>query len=629
MVDSFKHRIAPWSLLAMVACMAGCSSFKLKSIWIDGGKPTLSVATHTHAIMPTVPWSDVAEGRIDWLQMACRRHKQAESEALLHNPACIDNFHSAILWSWQSYVEQDTALESPVVSHASIQQYNASLARLLREGQLHQRLHPTSSLQVDIAGIPATIPMQYYGFAWEPADFQECIVVGAYANHTITERKISAGIGVPVVVKRTRAPKLPHESDFLPSTACFAATAVLKPDGSGLALYNPIHFETVEIEGRCLPLARDLTASLAYSLHHHSQTRVQDFLRPDSAQATSKLYFLEPYQPDKIPVLFVHGLLSNPDAWGDIYNELRADPQIAQTYQFWAFKYSTGAPFIRSASVLRSQMDEACDRFDPHHENPLMRRSVMIGHSMGGLISELMIAYSGEEVWESIANVPLEQVATHEETRAGLAQRLFFDPHPMASRVVFIATPHRGSQTASGAIGKVASSLVVQSDSTFDQLTADNPGGFKESVTQGLPTSIELLDPKQPFLGVLEHLKLKECVPLHSIIGNGNLLVGHHRGDGVVSVTSARHRGADSELLVPSTHNGVLRHRDTFNELKRILRLNVTEEMPTQAASAMYPHEAIPSEATVSGNSTLPREVPMASTSGGEMLIDQPISIGE
>jgi pimeloyl-ACP methyl ester carboxylesterase len=612
----------------MVACVAGCSSLKLKSFWIDGGKPTLSVATHAHAIVPTVPWSEQAEGRIDWLQMACRRHKQAEAEALLRNPACVDNFYSAVLWSWQSYVEQDTAPETPIVSNASIQQYNTSLARLLRAGQMHQRLHPTSSLQVNIAGVPATIPMQYHGFAWEPADFQECTVVGAYANHMITERKISSGIGVPVVVKRTRAPKLPHESDFLPSTACFAATAVLKPDGSGLALYNPITFETVEIEGRCLPLARDLTASLAYSLHHHSQTRVQDFLRPDSAQASSKLYFLEPFQPDKIPVLFVHGLLSNPDAWADIYNELRADPQIAQTYQFWAFKYSTGAPFIRSASVLRSQMDEACDRFDRHHENPLLRRGVMIGHSMGGLISELMVAYSGEEVWESIANIPLEQVATPETTRASLAQRLFFDPHPMASRVVFIATPHRGSQTASGAIGKVASSLVVQSDSSFDQLTEDNPGGFKDYVTQGLPTSIQLLDPKQPFLGVLERLKLSECVPLHSIIGNGNLLVGHHRGDGVVSVTSARHHGADSELLVPSTHNGVLRHRDTFNELKRILRLHVSDEMPRQAASAMHPHEESSSEVTVPGGLDLKVEDSVTPKPANEPLMSSPISIG-
>lgn len=566
------------TLLALLASGSGCAHFKLKSMWIDGGGPRPSLATHVHALVPSVPLQDRAQGRADWLQMASRRYEQAEGSALHQSAECVDAFYSSALWSWQSFVEQDDAPEVLTGHEPAIRQYNASLARLLREGQRHERLKTTSSLTVHVAGTVVTLPVEYHGFAWNPEDFQECIVVGHYANHTLTDRKTENGVGVPVVFSRQRSPKLPHESDFLPPTACFAATAVLHPDGSSLAFYNPLNTTTAEIDGHCVVLAKDNTASLAYSLHHHSQTRVRDFMRPDRAQAASRLYFLEPYQPDKIPVVFVHGLLSSPDAWADIFNELRSDPEIAAKYQFWAFKYSTGAPFIRSAAKLRSELDAVLERFDPHGENPCIRKGILVGHSMGGLISKLMVAHSGEAVWDSIANLPLEQVATPESTRSALAQRFYFDPHPMVRRVVFIATPHRGSQTAGRAIGKLASSLVVQSDSTFDQLVEDNVGGFQDYVTRGLPTSIDLLNPKQPFLSVLDRLPLSECVSMHSVIGSGNLLVGHHRSDGVVSVESARQAHVESELLVPSTHNGVLRQQKTFRELRRILGLHTDEQ---------------------------------------------------
>jgi pimeloyl-ACP methyl ester carboxylesterase len=563
-----------WALVIVAIVSSGCSSFKCQSIWIEGGLPCPNLSTKAYSIVPSISGADRAEGRIDWLQMACRRHEQGEWESLHQNSVCVDDFYSASLWSWQAFSEQDDAPEPFDPTDRTVQQYNQSLSRLLHEGEKHHRLRPGTSLQVQVAGKPCSVPVELRGFAWTNDDFQHCIVVGHYVHRTLSHVKKTPGIGVPVVITRTRAPNLPHESDFLPSTAVFSATAVLHPDGTGLALYNPQNTTTVEIDGRCLPLARDLTASLAYGLHHHSQTRVRDFLRPDGAQASSKLYFLEPYQPDKIPVVFVHGLLSSPDAWADLYNELRADPVLSQSYQFWAFKYSTGAPFIRSAATLRNQMDAAYERFDPVRGNPNLRRGVLIGHSMGGLISKLMIAHSGEDVWDSVANLPLESVATSEETRAGLANRFYFDPHPMASRVVFIATPHQGSQTAGRAIGKVASKLVVQNDNTFDQLIEDNIGGFKETVTRGLPTSIDLLNPKQPFLGVLDRLALSDCVPLHTILGTG-LPISLHRSDGVVSIASAQHPKAVSEVKVPSTHNGVLRRPETIHEIKRILQLHL------------------------------------------------------
>ena len=56
------------------------------------------------------------------------------------------------------------------------------------------------------------------------------------------------------------------------------------------------------------------------------------------------LYFLQPYDPDRIPVVFVHGLISTPFDWVQTINGLQADPEICKRYQFWVFAYPTVIP---------------------------------------------------------------------------------------------------------------------------------------------------------------------------------------------------------------------------------------------------------------------------------------------
>jgi hypothetical protein len=204
---------------------------------------------------------------------------------------------------------------------------------------------------------------------------------------------------------------------------------------------------------------------------------------------------------------------------------------------------------------------------------------------MGGLISKLTIAHSGEDVWDSIANIPIDFVATDEQTRSRLIERFYFDPHPMIRRTIFIATPHQGSSTAGRACGKLASALVQADNSMLEQVLDDNPGSFKPEVTSGLPTSIDMLDPNQPFLATLGSLRLNECVPKHTILGNKYHVLGHHPSDGVVSVTSAQHPEAVSEKQVSASHNGLLKSPETVHELVRILRLHSAELQQASMAS--------------------------------------------
>ncbi|MFM8264101.1 MAG: esterase/lipase family protein [Pirellula sp.] len=451
------------------------------------------------------------------------------------------------------------------------QNHNEHLRSLLQPNRSIQRGSLHEGWWVDRGGSIERLDTVFHGFSWEPSDFQQLVLVGHYGNQRLKTKQIRDGLGVPVVILRKTSAGAESRTDFLGETSAIAATAVLSSDANTIDFYNPVTIRSIETQGAIEPLAYDTTASIAYMLHHHPQTRYRDFIFPDQSQDQSRLTMLEPYEPNKIPLILVHGLLSSPDTYGELYNQLRTDPVLMADYQVWVFKYATGKPFIRAASDLRAELDRVIETYDPDLSNEYLRSGVLVGHSMGGLITRLMISYSGERVWNSLSRVPLEVLATDDKTRAAFAERFYFDPHPMISRAVFIATPHRGSSTAGRALGKFASALVVQSETGIEQIIADNPGAIRETLAEGLPTSIDMLDPNQPFLKILNTLDMSESVTKHSIIGVGGPVMGLFESDGLVPLESAKLDGVLTERRIATSHNGILKHPQTALELRRIL----------------------------------------------------------
>ena len=163
------------------------------------------------------------------------------------------------------------------------------------------------------------------------------------------------------------------------------------------------------------------------------------------------LYMLRPYAPGKIPVVFVHGLTSSPVAFVQAINDFQNDPVLSARYQFWMFVYPTGRPIVRSALRLREALGRAEAAYGA---DPAFHRMVVVGHSMGGILTHMIVSDSGREVWDGVLNVPPEALRASPATRAALDQLLFFHPLPYVRRVVFIATPHRGSRLANGLVGR-------------------------------------------------------------------------------------------------------------------------------------------------------------------------------
>jgi pimeloyl-ACP methyl ester carboxylesterase len=284
---------------------------------------------------------------------------------------------------------------------------------------------------------------------------------------------------------------------------------------------------------------------------------------------------LEPYQPGKVPLVLIHGLFSDPHSWADMTNDLRATPGFCQRFQIWMFRYPTGQGFLRSAATLRAELAAAVEMCDPAGTDPALRQIVLVGHSMGGLIAKLQVAYSHNTIWRRLSKVPLDQIVAEDATRARLAAACFFEPSPHVRRVIFIASPHCGSTRASELMGRLASHLVKESCQDalqHERLMADNPGVFSDAIQARLPTSIDTLRSDSPLLAAMKEMPIDDGVTLHNIIGIRDKFSLHEPSDGVVPVSSAEHPRCASELTITAAHSEVHRTPESAREVVRILR---------------------------------------------------------
>jgi pimeloyl-ACP methyl ester carboxylesterase len=284
-----------------------------------------------------------------------------------------------------------------------------------------------------------------------------------------------------------------------------------------------------------------------------------NLLRPGAFAGDPRIVFLEPFDPDKIPLVLVHGLLSTPRMWAPLVMDLLADEAIRLRYQIWFFYYPTGQPVPLSALQLREALDAAVAAHGP------VKPMVLVGHSMGGILSRAQVSRVGlaeaEAVVPGVAHLP-------EDSRARRA--LVFEPRADVGRAVFLFTPHRGSRLASNSLGAWGVRLIRLPDALINEV-----GDLLETLAGQyggrLPTSIHGLSPDSPFLRVLDDTK--PVVPTHTILGDrgrGDLWTS---SDGVVPYSSAHLPSAESEVVVPAGHGGFA-HPDAVAELKRILKLD-------------------------------------------------------
>lgn len=501
---------------------------------------------------------------------------------------------AAALYSWAYLFPEDPA-EAPSPFdprfRLAANLYNRGLTSALETGENRQVAVKGGTLdlpfgQLDVALDPAQLVWQgrrMTGFV-PVAEFR---VLGLQAHYR------EPGLGAPLAASLDPLASENQPRDLLRADLRLPATVLLRSPRSRIALAWPplagtleVHVpdttDAVEIAGRRVPLEAEPTAVLAYSLADSPiwQQELTRFFggKEFAGGEQSELYATVPHRRGRIPVVFVHGTASSFGRWAEMYNRLAADARLRGRYEFWFFSYDSGNPIGFSSMLLRESLARAVKLLDPEGTDPGLRRMVVIGHSQGGLLTKMTVIDSGSRFWDLVFKQPLETLDVSPETRDLLRRVGFVKPLPFVKRVVFLATPHRGSSLTVGRFAEWVADMVrgfikapITVTRALTELATNRDALVLASAdARPLATSIDQMNPRNKSLRTLADIPIAPGVAANSVIavsGSGQVDEG---GDGVVEYRSAHLDGVESELVVQSGHS-LQDHPDTVEEVRRIL----------------------------------------------------------
>ncbi len=534
---------------------------------------------------------------------------------LLQKDQCLGYYSTSLLHAYRYLFDAGNTLAYNPYDpqfRGACDLYNQSLEELLRIVQKQGELRPGPCRSIVTMSHLCSFDIELHSSGWHDEDFEDVHFVSDYKLVGLQNHYHTYGLGVPLIARRR-----PHDGEhvaekYYPPKLTFPLTAFLRVDFSSkrgsaphfvLELHDPLDRQALRVAGRDVPLESDLSTPLAYFLNQPEfdveSVSTRGLFNPEGVKQLQGLYMVEPFDPQKMPVVMVHGLWSSPVTWMEMYNDLRSDPYIRQHYQFWFYLYPTGQPFWMSAAQMRSDLAEMRKSVDPQRARPALDQMVLVGHSMGGLVSRMQSVEGGEVLWQSMSDQPFERLDADDELKGRLQSAFFFDPNPSIRRVITLGTPHRGSHFANDVTGWVGRKLIrmpMQLVQGRQELLARNLDYFRPHSPLRMATSIDSLDPDSELLTQLLDAEPAPWVHYHNVVGKQNrdgfAAYFSTEGDGVVSLESASLEGLprlESQIFVTADHMSVHRHPQSVLEVRRILQKQLTElrDFPNVTREAM------------------------------------------
>ena len=235
-------------------------------------------------------------------------------------------------------------------------------------------------------------------------------------------------------------------------------------------------------------------------------------------QKNHGIFFLESYDENKIPILFVHGILGTGGDWREIIKHLDRDK-----FQPWIMQYPSGLRLDLISRIASEELIKLQIRFK-------YEKLFIIAHSVGGLVARSMINYN-------------------------LKQNKNFNIEFFAS----ISTPWQGHI---GALSGVKNAPVVV-PSWYD-LVPNSP--FLQSLTEEpLPTNL-------PHHLFFSHRATR-------LINNKAL---NSNSDGIVAISSQLpiyvQDRAETVIGFDEDHTTILNSKELISRLNNILRIETTTQ---------------------------------------------------
>lgn len=451
-----------------------------------------------------------------------------------------------------------------VVNEAGLEPWKAPLVcQGARTGRL---------LAMNASARPERNPANY---EFTPADRYQ------FKGRLVVKESMKEGVGAPLVVVARDGFDMTKTDRFaMGKKIYYGMTGLVQMDGLNceLTFEDPLSVETVKLGGKSYPLAANFVAPIGLALAELSPRKRElgGLFKPEEFASGARLARLQPYDPKKIPILCIHGLGDSQATWAPMIETLRADPVIRANYQIWFFSYASGNPYPYSAALLRDQMNAIKARY-PNHKD-----MVVIGHSMGGMISRTLMTDSGMTLWNATYDKPPQEMSMAPETLKIMKDALIFEHRKEIDRVIFMSPSHRGANMATGFMGKLGSKLIggpkAILNGDMSALQMAKPSATGEQLKK-MPNSVDFLNPENRFVKTLDTLPLAKGIPFHSVLGDrgkgGNL--DHTKpvsSDGIVPYWSSHLDGAESEIIIPSGH-WTNQHPQGIEEVRRILHLHL------------------------------------------------------
>ena len=547
----------------------------------------------------------------------CSLHQRQEMEYAHYqdDAAAIREAHAA----WLILSSPQRSREWPEAR----KKYNACIRELashLKEAKRKGGMNEAKRLS-----LPFVIEKSSYARDSNPW-FYEAIFMSDEVDPTfrLRESVTVEGMGIPLAGLAPRGGSLPHANVLKDNGNVHTLTAILdfdrmvdgKPTLRTIPRLMNEHIFIGKNKVR-QPLAANFSVPIAlfWKLSDADGTELLGAFRPKKAINTMGLYFSEPYDPRKIPVVFTHGLMSGPATFANLTNRLLVDPVIRENYQFWFFGYPSGLAWTIPASRQRQALKELMQEYNPRGTSREMNNIVMVGHSMGGLITRFN---NSTKPWtlmkgvfelspETFEGMTLENwkkglapLHYDEQTLERLQNNFIFSPPQGVTRIVYMATPHRGSTFADNWIGRLGQRLIDLPSDMLEEVTSIatlsrgmfllNPLKMKDELT-----SIRQLSPNSSLVKYMSELRGSPNVPVHSIIGDRGRNDTPNSSDGVVKYQSSHLDWSASEKIVPSGHS-VQDDPASAVELRRILREHLVkvkgrktlEEADAKAATPVW-----------------------------------------
>ena len=455
---------------------------------------------------------------------------------------------------------------------------------------------------------------------WTNQLFERFELVSDYRTSGFESEHRTYGLGVPLIAVRkgARQQDVVFEKYYPPElTIPLTAFLHLQPDRKAapahgdtdvdagqpaiqtavLSLYDPLEKTTAVTGNVTLPLESDLTTPLAYGLKdplvNKGLLATGSLLNAEFAPESYGMFMIEPYDPKKIPVVMVHGLWDGPTTWAHMIDDLRANREIHENYQFWFYSYSTAQPFWVSANQFRKDLREIRREVDPQQANPVLDEMVLVGHSMGGLVSLLQTIDSGDRYWEIISDRPIGDLKGNPETVAALKEMFYFQSNPSIKTLITLATPFKGSDFSNRATQWISQRLITLPALTtndFEKLAVQNSDILKNSYLFTRSNSIDSLAATNPIFEAIAETKIPDHLSTHNIVGQLEKKSVFGRptaessdsGDGVVSLSSATSPKANSQVFVAAEHSKLHQQSGSIFEVRRLLLAQLAEKERVQ-----------------------------------------------